>query len=178
MLNPQFKNLCWVIISLSVRQSPLCFRSLSWTIFNWLSSSIRIVFFLLYLQVNYRKVKFWTWNHEYFVCLLQVLNLAFLNFYPCNEWLNYWHLEEHSGSVGRVLDSGLCSRLARHFILCLILVQLRKTGNCPNMTEENVDWDIKHQHKLTKQITDKLHFKAETYLRLIRVRTGLKSTWI
>ena len=56
--------------------------------------------------------------------------------------------EEHSGSVGRVLDLGsevTSSRLmgdtvlcpwARHFILCLVLVQPRKTGKCPYMAEK------------------------------------------
>ena len=25
------------------------------------------------------------------------------------------------------------------------LIQARKTGKCPVMTEKNVDWDVKHQ---------------------------------
>ena len=55
-----------------------------------------------------------------------------------------------SGSVGRVLDLGLkglefkthqrhcvvsLSKTKRHFILCLVLVQSRKTGKRPNMTD-------------------------------------------
>ena len=51
---------------------------------------------------------------------------------------------EGSGSIGRVLDWVASLRLtgvtvlcpcARHFINCLVLVQPRKTGNHPDMTE-------------------------------------------
>ena len=41
----------------------------------------------------------------------------------------------------------LCS-WARHFIRCLILVQHRKTRL--DMTEKNIDWDVKNQTKQTK----------------------------
>ena len=36
---------------------------------------------------------------------------------------------------------------ARHFTLCLVLVQPRKTVNCSDMTGKSVDSDIKPQHK-------------------------------
>ena len=67
-------------------------------------------------------------------------------------------LEESKVLSGRVLDlkskdHGLrltaCTKvcpLARHFILCLVLIQPRKTGNPHEMTAEIVDWDVKHQH--------------------------------
>ena len=38
-------------------------------------------------------------------------------------------------------------RLYLMFILCLVLVEPRKTGNRPNMTKY-VDWDVKNQHKI------------------------------
>ena len=41
----------------------------------------------------------------------------------------------------------MLGRLARLFILCLVLVQHRK---CPNMTEKTVDWDVRHQLKKIK----------------------------
>ena len=34
---------------------------------------------------------------------------------------------------------------ARHFILCLVLVQPRESS--PDMTEKNVDWDVKNRIK-------------------------------
>ena len=48
--------------------------------------------------------------------------------------------------VGLSLTRGtLLCPLARHFILCLVLVQPRKTHL--ELTEKNVDWDIKNQNK-------------------------------
>ena len=66
-------------------------------------------------------------------------------------------LDKHSGSVVECLaldlgvvglnligGTGLYPRV-RHFTLCLVLVQPRKT--CLDMTEKNVDWDVKNQIK-------------------------------
>ena len=39
--------------------------------------------------------------------------------------------------------------LSRLFIRCLALDQRRKTENRPDMTENIVDWDVKHQNKQT-----------------------------
>ena len=33
---------------------------------------------------------------------------------------------------------------ATHFILCLVLVQLRKAGKRPDLSEKGIDWDVKH----------------------------------
>ena len=54
--------------------------------------------------------------------------------------------------IGRVLDLRRCDvslRKSRHSILCLVLIQPKKTGNHHNMTRKIVDWDVKHQHKQT-----------------------------
>ena len=42
---------------------------------------------------------------------------------------------------------------ARHFIHCLMLLQHRKTEKGLNMTEKNVEWNIKHQNKQGHWIT-------------------------
>ena len=35
----------------------------------------------------------------------------------------------------------------------LVLDKRRKTGNRPDITEKNVDWDVKHQNKQNPQLT-------------------------
>ena len=55
-------------------------------------------------------------------------------------------LNRDRGVEGSSLIGGTAlSPWERHFILCLLLVQHRKT--CPIKTEKIVDWDVKNQHK-------------------------------
>ena len=73
-----------------------------------------------------------------------------------------YHNEERSGSVGRVLAFGWNGcEFETHQSQCVVslsktlypLVQPRKTGNCPDMTEKIVDWDVKHQHKQNQYLS-------------------------
>ena len=58
-------------------------------------------------------------------------------------------LTRDRGVGGSSLNRGtaLCP-CAGHFFLCLVLVQPRKIH--PDITEKNVDWDVKNQHKQKK----------------------------
>ena len=65
--------------------------------------------------------------------------------------------EERSGLVVECLTrdqgaAGLSLTGERHFILCLVLVQPRKTH--PDIAKKSVDWDIKNQVKLAKLRSD------------------------
>ena len=55
-------------------------------------------------------------------------------------------LTRDRGVAGPSFTGGiaLCTG-AGHFILCLVMVQHKKTR--PDMAEKNVDWDVKNQHK-------------------------------
>ena len=61
-------------------------------------------------------------------------------------------LTPDQGVAGSSYTEGtaLCPR-ARHFILCLVLVQPRKT--CPEMTDFFFDWDVKNQIKRGQNVS-------------------------
>ena len=58
-------------------------------------------------------------------------------------------------SVGPDLGPNFLRRLSANLIFCLVLVQTRKTGNCPDMPE-NLLIAIKHQNKQSYQQTTKV----------------------
>ena len=62
------------------------------------------------------------------------------------QWLSGVCLTRYRGVAGSSLTGGtaMCP-WARPFILCLVLVQHKKTH--PDMTEKIVDWDVKNQNK-------------------------------
>ena len=55
------------------------------------------------------------------------------------QWKN-GRLEIEGSLVRASLESLFC-------VFCLVLVQARMAEKHPNMTEKNVDQDVKHQHK-------------------------------
>ena len=46
-----------------------------------------------------------------------------------------------------VIKIFFCLFLSGHFTQVLLYYETLYAGNCPHMTEKNVDWDIKHQNK-------------------------------
>ena len=64
----------------------------------------------------------------------------------------------------------------RQLILCLVLIQPRKTGKCPNIIEKFVDWDVKHQHKRTDKFFMNFNCLQTFFQYYISLKNSFRNT--